>query len=586
MEPIPIVPLACANWIAGSAACILKGRSACSKCHLVVYCGTECQKRHWAVHKNVCKSDLIRANWRPAWDREGYQPAWESTRASRAWHNPFGGEKYLWGNVPAIDVLRLPENEGNAYPDDISLLFAASGDLRHVIETVVGLRDGPMGRIQVTLNDREFEVVARNAVLLLFALTAPTNNPTADEATTFDVAESLIHLWYSALIPARLLSQLQSRIKPLITEVCRKIASKAPGARLAKTWQLGPGRSLRLVLTKEEWLKLEKLLEASEQLTCDEATNIRTAVTLAPERADYRDRWYFKEATPSMRLAKQRFREDGLLLPFGHPRTGFDTPNPTLFQANGYWSMCDKSDPLDGWPMLEIRDRPFPAKEDCYGQLFVYLRKKLKSFLERLAVVNINFEMHCVDVRELPQYLERDKYTRIEASNISDTCYLGIRETLARLCSLLQLPQKNPHATLITLFLNAVMEVVKMDNEQDEIPNMKLLMEYLPTPNVFSLLSRHSADMLRIWDARNLVLDVDTYFERYRALRRFDQIAAELNIAEKESNTVTERWPMRLKLQPGQEGAREEFALLLASGWSGMERYVEWRREEPSSRRG
>lgn len=46
-------------------------------------------------------------------------------------------------------------------------------------------------------------------------------------------------------------------------------------------------------------------------MTPESAAQIRTAVTLAPERADYRDRWYFKEASPAMRIAKQRFREDG-----------------------------------------------------------------------------------------------------------------------------------------------------------------------------------------------------------------------------------------------------------------------------------
>ena len=80
------------------------------------------------MHKSACKSHLIQANWRPAWDREGREPAWASTTASRNWHNPFGGEKYLWGNIPAIDVLRLSENEGNAYPDDIALLFAGQSD--------------------------------------------------------------------------------------------------------------------------------------------------------------------------------------------------------------------------------------------------------------------------------------------------------------------------------------------------------------------------------------------------------------------------------------------------------------------------
>jgi hypothetical protein len=39
-------------------------------------------------------------------------------------HNPYGGGLYLWGNVPAIDVLRLSDNEGARYSDDIELLFS------------------------------------------------------------------------------------------------------------------------------------------------------------------------------------------------------------------------------------------------------------------------------------------------------------------------------------------------------------------------------------------------------------------------------------------------------------------------------
>ena len=93
-------------------------------------------------------------------------------------------------------------------------------------------------------------------------------------------------------------------------------------------WQFGQQRTLRLVLMKEEWLKLEKSLESPQGLGPDQARNIRIAVTLAPEREHYRDRWYFKYSMPSVRIAKRRFREDGLLLPFGHPRLSFDTPNP------------------------------------------------------------------------------------------------------------------------------------------------------------------------------------------------------------------------------------------------------------------
>jgi hypothetical protein len=63
-------------------------------------------------------------NWRPAWDREGRKPPWASDTAAKNWHNVFGGNKYLWGNTPALDVLKLEQNEGLGYQDDIVLLFA------------------------------------------------------------------------------------------------------------------------------------------------------------------------------------------------------------------------------------------------------------------------------------------------------------------------------------------------------------------------------------------------------------------------------------------------------------------------------
>ncbi len=46
----------------------------------------------------------------------------------------------------------------------------------------------------------------------------------------------------------------------------------------------------------------------------------------------------------------------------------------------------------------------------------------------------------------------------------------------------------------------------------------------------------------------------------------------------KDTHTIIEKWPFRLKLQPGQHGAQEEFDRLLSAGVSGKERYVEWKR--------
>lgn len=38
----------------------------------------------------------------------------------------FGGKKYLWGNIPALDVLQLGLNEGFNYGRPLSLLFAGA----------------------------------------------------------------------------------------------------------------------------------------------------------------------------------------------------------------------------------------------------------------------------------------------------------------------------------------------------------------------------------------------------------------------------------------------------------------------------
>jgi hypothetical protein len=40
----------------------------------------------------------------------------------------------------------------------------------------------------------------------------------------------------------------------------------------------------------------------------------------------------------------------------------------------------------------------------------------------------------------------------------------------------------------------------------------------------------------------------------------------------KKQHTVIEKWPMVLKLRPGQKGAKEEFEMLLSSGYVGTER--------------
>lgn len=37
---------------------------------------------------------------------------------------PFGNQKYLWGNVPSVDIVKLGDNEGVSYTQDLKILFA------------------------------------------------------------------------------------------------------------------------------------------------------------------------------------------------------------------------------------------------------------------------------------------------------------------------------------------------------------------------------------------------------------------------------------------------------------------------------
>ena len=150
----------------------------------------------------------MKDTWVPDYYSSGRQPAFIGDGPPMV---TFGEQKYLWGNMPALDILHLEENEGTADTDrDFTLLFAASGDLRNVIKSYVGLPKGYNAKCTLVLNDKEFIVVARNAIMLLAALHF-------DPETSVPM---IIHLWYSALLPAAIVDALRLSILPLIEDVC------------------------------------------------------------------------------------------------------------------------------------------------------------------------------------------------------------------------------------------------------------------------------------------------------------------------------------------------------------------------------
>ena len=110
----------------------------------------------------------------------------------------------LWGNVPAVDILQLGRNELRSSGDEktpatapdpqrnIRIMFAASGDIRDVVKTVVALPEdlGTFEKVQLYINGVNDMVVARN-IMLLKLLTAPE----AEENIDTGVA-----VWYSIAV--------------------------------------------------------------------------------------------------------------------------------------------------------------------------------------------------------------------------------------------------------------------------------------------------------------------------------------------------------------------------------------------------
>lgn len=286
-----------------------------NKSDVFKYCSKECQITNWPYHKKICKSDLIKSEYVPSWIKQGRLPSWVSDSGVSS---DFGINQYLWGNMPAVNILSMEEGESICdIHRDMTLLFAASGDIRNLVKSIIeGLPDGYDGRCTLVINDINFMVVARNAILLLVALSLEP-----EEAVPI-----MIHLWYSALVPHIMIDTLCHIALGRIVEVCEKIKDKPSISLQAKTFSFGK-RSLRLVLKKHQWDELKDYFNVPCDLTQDDAQAIRHRVMLAPERIDYLHRALCNQPSP-IRVATVSFRKDGILLPHGASRQRFDTPNP------------------------------------------------------------------------------------------------------------------------------------------------------------------------------------------------------------------------------------------------------------------
>ena len=189
----------------------------------------------------------MKTTWQPRWVHEGRKP----TLFDAPWHSTCGGKG---GETYRQDLHLLFAGTSNRHNIAVVVLLTveclASGDPRNVIKTIASVPDTYHNCTTCIINDRDFDIVARNLILLLIALV----NEDIDQA-----ADMMLHIWYSPLIRSNDIEFLVTKIRPLLETVVDKIKDKAPGALLGKTWTFG-SRSVRTVLTKEAWSLLLRSL--------------------------------------------------------------------------------------------------------------------------------------------------------------------------------------------------------------------------------------------------------------------------------------------------------------------------------------
>ena len=138
------------------------GLKLCGICRKEWYCGKECQTNSWPTHKADCqaisaKTEELSRQLKILYDEK------------RSISGSGLGTVYYWGNMPAVDLINLPLNEGVQYNKPLSILVCGVGDPRNVVLSLSQLPDGFKEELTFVLNDICPCVMART-VLLLYML--------------------------------------------------------------------------------------------------------------------------------------------------------------------------------------------------------------------------------------------------------------------------------------------------------------------------------------------------------------------------------------------------------------------------------
>ncbi|KAI0005763.1 hypothetical protein F4779DRAFT_597693 [Xylariaceae sp. FL0662B] len=322
-----------------------------------------------------------------------------------------------------------------------------------------------------------------------------------------------------------------------------------------------------------------------------------------PRRLHYKQHILYRHR-PAERPSIGKFLDDGILLPFAFPRHLFTKPNYTLWNLRSSdahkWRLDEWVLPGDGWRGSDVRQtKAGHASNDIMGSLYFYLMRIIMAFFHKIRRLKIDFVLMQSDATTLPlvAYEQGWSFDRIETSNV--THFLSTDFLVGVYSNLLK--PANPHATLITSYMCAVLDMIWPQRKEHIIKRaMKKAKPYLPPTDW------HLYDMLRCeiaaadpgpgdHDGTNIGASVhfqqccfdffacnyELYFSRYGKDKNFAAIEESTNMKMKTENTIVEKWPLMLKKKPGDDGCAEELIDHVSDGRVPWLRYVEWFRPRP-----
>lgn len=253
----------------------------------------------------------------------------------------------------------------------------------------------------------------------------------------------------------------------------------------------------------------------------------------------------------------------------------------------GKFVLSDQASPLVGWDIQQLISHTSGfSKDDLHGQLYCFLRHMLEKFAARLQS-RMRFAFHVTaqdpsNTQHLEQFRPFDRIETAELLEYEETFLYLLQVILRRQ---LKTPQESIHATMITIFedkwyqeMRRVLQDVKWSKLQAVVNFVSLMIFGLPVS------SKDPEEDVKLSPVRVLAASIfepyDRLFQLFMTSTGFAEDANDAQMRMRGENKVLEKWPKRLFKEPEQDGAKQEFDVLLASRTQGQIRVVEWTREE------